>query len=84
MSGYLIQYVYPGTVNGEPVGTVYVTGPHFVEQLGHPGCFSHTYRVSEAAVWPTRDEAERELTRRSWGWNAPARVVPLSEARDLK
>jgi hypothetical protein len=72
----LIQYDYPGTTNGKPVGTVYVVEPLFGPESG---VYSHTYRVDEASLW-SAEGAEREIGRRYW---PNARAVRLDEARDL-
>jgi hypothetical protein len=73
----LIRYEYPGETGGKPVGTVYVTGPHFGADTG---IFSHTYNPDKARRW-THQEAERELARgRHW---PGAVIVPWVEATDL-
>lgn len=74
---YVIRYIYPGTTNGKPVGLVFITGPHFGQDI-----WSHTKKVAEAATWDTFEEAYQELSRRSWRHNS-AIVVEKSEARDL-
>jgi hypothetical protein len=72
----VIRYTYPGTTNGQPVGDVYVTGPHFGGDI-----WSHTYRVSEAAKF-TAEDAARKLVEKSWRRNG-GRAVPVEEAEDL-
>lgn len=75
---YLIRYDYPGTINGKPVGRVYLTGPLF----GGSGIFSHTYDPSDPTVarFPTVAHASREISRGYW---PNASVIPASEAEAL-
>lgn len=72
---HIIRYEYPGTTNGQPVGTVYVTGPWFGIET-----YSHTYKVEDAAKFPSRDEAMELMHGKSW---PRAIAVPLASSVDL-
>lgn len=73
-STVVIQYDYPGTTNGRPVGTVYVERVQWGE-----GVFSHTYDPEQATKF-SPEEAAREISIRYW---PRARPVPLNEAKSL-
>jgi len=61
-SDFVIEYEYPGTVNGQPVGRIYVDGPLF----GSDDIFSYVQDRARASGWPSREAAEAEAGRRYW------------------
>jgi hypothetical protein len=66
VAAWAIRYRYPGTVNGRPVGKVYVV------DIGHRS-WSYTYDIEEATTFATRAEAEAVARRHYW---PEAKAVP--------
>lgn len=74
---FVIEYEYPGTTNGRPVGKVYARSlrndiPDYPEDV-----WSYVKNPADATVFSTRAEAEREVQRRHW---PRARVWDATEA----
>lgn len=76
----VIRYTYPGTVNDQPVGDVYVKRVADTIPGYPPDVFSYTKDPAEATQWPSVDHAVDELMRRHWN---NAKAVPLDEATVL-
>lgn len=62
MKRYVIRYEYPGTVNGEPVGTIYARECGWVS----PGSWSYRRDPHEATQFPTLEEALHVMRDKSW------------------
>jgi hypothetical protein len=63
---YLISHESGNTVNGVPVGRVYVR--RVADEIpGYPlDVFSYTKDPALASTWPTEADADAECGRRSW------------------
>lgn len=60
---YVIEYEYPGTVNGVPVGRVFAQR---LEPPFAPGTWSYVHEAQAATLFTTEDEARREASTKSW------------------
>ena len=72
---FLIKYTYPGTVNGERVGEVYVQRFDVGRNI-----FSYTKDPAEATRWSTEEGALLVCMGRAWPGATP---VPIEQAKEL-
>jgi hypothetical protein len=72
---YAIQYRYPGTVNGEPVGYV------FAQDIGRvaPGCWSYTAVPHDATLFSDWESADAVRQQKRWPESS---VVPVELPKD--
>ena len=59
---WVIEYQYPGTVSGDPVGFVFALDINGLS----PGAWSYTKDASEATAFPTAEAAHAEMIRHQW------------------
>lgn len=69
---YGIEYTYPGTVNGKPVGRVLVVNVEAITMV--PDTWSYTRDPEAATSWASEAEAEAEAWKHWW---QGARVIRL-------
>jgi hypothetical protein len=67
---YVIRYEYPGTVNGQPVGTVYALD---ISDLS-PGSWSYSKKPESATLFDSYEQAQKVREKHRWNYSAVVEV----------